>query len=81
MNSLSKSKTNNIIVQLGIEIEYIIRYVHFMKILFFLQPPPKQIPRTIENTREADETVCMPDDEEVNLLVYFLGKFVFFLYF
>ncbi|XVE73592.1 hypothetical protein DITRI_Ditri11bG0131100 [Diplodiscus trichospermus] len=27
--------------------------------------PPKQIPRTIENTREADETVCMPDDEEL----------------
>lgn len=29
------------------------------------EPPPKQIPRTIENTREADETVCMPDDEEL----------------
>ncbi|VFQ80161.1 unnamed protein product [Cuscuta campestris] len=28
-------------------------------------PPPKQIPRTIENTREADETVCKPDDEEL----------------
>lgn len=23
------------------------------------------IPRTIENTRELDETVCKPDDEEV----------------
>ncbi|XP_021280134.1 ribosome production factor 1 [Herrania umbratica] len=29
------------------------------------EPAPKQIPRTIENTREADETVCMPDDEEL----------------
>ncbi|KAK3025586.1 hypothetical protein RJ639_042625 [Escallonia herrerae] len=28
-------------------------------------PPPKKIPRTIENTREADETVCRPDDEEL----------------
>ncbi|KAK9069123.1 hypothetical protein SSX86_013239 [Deinandra increscens subsp. villosa] len=27
--------------------------------------PPKKIPRTIENTREADETVCRPDDEEL----------------
>lgn len=23
------------------------------------------MPRTIENTREPDETVCRPDDEEV----------------
>uniref|UniRef100_A0A6P4AAP4 ribosome production factor 1-like n=1 Tax=Ziziphus jujuba TaxID=326968 RepID=A0A6P4AAP4_ZIZJJ len=28
-------------------------------------PPPKKIPRTIENTREFDETVCRPDDEEL----------------
>lgn len=27
--------------------------------------PPKQIPRTIENTRELDETVVQPDDVEV----------------
>jgi len=27
--------------------------------------PPRQIPRTIENTREADETVVEPGDEEV----------------
>ncbi|XP_024968316.1 ribosome production factor 1 [Cynara cardunculus var. scolymus] len=27
--------------------------------------PPKKVPRTIENTREADETVCKPDDEEL----------------
>ncbi|XP_021748236.1 ribosome production factor 1-like [Chenopodium quinoa] len=27
--------------------------------------PPRPIPRTIENTREADETVCKPDDEEL----------------
>jgi len=25
------------------------------------------IPKTIENTRESDETVCRPDDEEVCL--------------
>ncbi|PIA39044.1 hypothetical protein AQUCO_02700308v1 [Aquilegia coerulea] len=29
------------------------------------EPPPKPVPRTIENTREADETVCRPDDEEL----------------
>ncbi|KAK9122407.1 hypothetical protein Syun_020024 [Stephania yunnanensis] len=27
--------------------------------------PPKKAPRTIENTREVDETVCKPDDEEL----------------
>ncbi|KAI4355335.1 hypothetical protein L6164_004117 [Bauhinia variegata] len=27
--------------------------------------PEKPVPRTIENTREADETVCKPDDEEL----------------
>ncbi|XP_051147473.1 uncharacterized protein LOC127262704 [Andrographis paniculata] len=27
--------------------------------------PPKSIPRTIENTRELDETVCKPDDDEL----------------
>lgn len=27
--------------------------------------PPKQIPRTIENTREVDDTMVQPDDEEV----------------
>ncbi|KAJ9561400.1 hypothetical protein OSB04_006560 [Centaurea solstitialis] len=27
--------------------------------------PPKKVPRTIENTREADETICKPDDEEL----------------
>ncbi|KNA23685.1 hypothetical protein SOVF_022760 [Spinacia oleracea] len=27
--------------------------------------PTRQIPRTIENTREADETVCKPGDEEL----------------
>lgn len=26
--------------------------------------PPKQIPRTLDNTREADETMVAPDDEE-----------------
>lgn len=29
------------------------------------EPPPLKIPRTIENTREFDETVCKPDDEEL----------------
>ncbi|XP_062091246.1 uncharacterized protein LOC133797382 [Humulus lupulus] len=29
------------------------------------EPPEKKIPRTIENTREVDETVCMADDEEL----------------
>ncbi|KAL8557758.1 hypothetical protein ACS0TY_005023 [Phlomoides rotata] len=29
------------------------------------EPPPKKTPRTIENTRELDETVCKPDDEEL----------------
>lgn len=27
--------------------------------------PPRPVPRTIENTREADETVCKPGDEEL----------------
>ncbi|CAM0912650.1 unnamed protein product [Alopecurus aequalis] len=29
------------------------------------QVPEKQVPRTIENTREPDETVCRPDDKEL----------------
>ncbi|XP_043698821.1 ribosome production factor 1-like [Telopea speciosissima] len=29
------------------------------------EPQPKKVPRTIENTREFDETVCKPDDEEL----------------
>ncbi|GAV69932.1 LOW QUALITY PROTEIN: Brix domain-containing protein [Cephalotus follicularis] len=29
------------------------------------EPPPSMVPRTIENTRELDETVCKPDDEEL----------------
>ncbi|XP_073125056.1 uncharacterized protein [Henckelia pumila] len=28
-------------------------------------PPPKKTPRTIENTRELDETICKPDDDEL----------------
>lgn len=28
------------------------------------EPPPRKTPRTIENTREVDETVCKPNDEE-----------------
>ncbi|KAE9615326.1 putative anticodon-binding protein [Lupinus albus] len=26
--------------------------------------PERKVPRTIENTREVDETICKPDDEE-----------------
>jgi len=33
------------------------------------EPPKPKVPRTIENTREADETVCQPDDEEIMLLM------------
>ncbi|XP_068330096.1 uncharacterized protein [Pyrus communis] len=29
------------------------------------EPPAKKIPKTIENTREVDETICKPDDEEL----------------
>lgn len=29
------------------------------------EPPKPKVPHTIENTREADETVCRPDDEEL----------------
>ncbi|KAJ1390607.1 Brix domain [Sesbania bispinosa] len=29
------------------------------------EPPEKKVPRTIENTREFDETICKPDDEEL----------------
>ncbi|URE25125.1 Brix [Musa troglodytarum] len=32
---------------------------------FAFWPPEKKVPRTIENTREVDETVCRPDDEEL----------------
>ncbi|KAK9053667.1 hypothetical protein SSX86_024741 [Deinandra increscens subsp. villosa] len=32
---------------------------------YYQKIPPKKIPRTIENTREADETVCKPGDEEL----------------
>ncbi|KAL6126396.1 hypothetical protein ACLB2K_074445 [Fragaria x ananassa] len=29
------------------------------------EPPARGVPKTIENTREEDETVCRPDDEEL----------------
>uniref|UniRef100_A0A0D6QYB8 Brix domain-containing protein n=1 Tax=Araucaria cunninghamii TaxID=56994 RepID=A0A0D6QYB8_ARACU len=29
------------------------------------EPPKRKVPRTIETTREIDETVCRPDDEEL----------------
>lgn len=34
-------------------------------LLFPSQAPPKLVPRTIENTRVLDETLVLPDDEEV----------------
>ncbi|RVX21122.1 hypothetical protein CK203_002241 [Vitis vinifera] len=44
------------------------------------EPPAKKIPHTIENTREFDETVCKPDDEEVchsiSPWIYFLLKLI-----
>lgn len=30
-----------------------------------LEPPPRKLQKTIENTREKDETMVQPDDEEV----------------
>lgn len=33
--------------------------------VWLVQPPERMVPRTIENTREPDETVCRPDDDEV----------------
>ncbi|KAL2998010.1 hypothetical protein AAZX31_09G072700 [Glycine max] len=33
----------------------------------FLQPPKKKVPCTIKNTRELNETVCKPDDDEVQV--------------
>ncbi|GLT84874.1 hypothetical protein SLE2022_030840 [Rubroshorea leprosula] len=38
------------------------------------EPPPKMIPRTIENTREAEETVCKPNDEEEKLVTKYTSK-------
>ncbi len=34
-------------------------------VAILLQAPPKQVPRTLENTRIPDETIVLPDDEEV----------------
>jgi hypothetical protein len=42
-----------------------------------MQPPPRSVPRTIENTREVDETVCKPDDEEVLFLILFIFPLIF----
>ena len=47
---------------------------------FRLQPPQKMVPKTIENTREADETVCRPDDEEVKFSTFCVFG-VFFMFF
>jgi hypothetical protein len=32
-----------------------------------LKAPPKEQPRTLENTREVDETMIQDDDEEVTI--------------
>ncbi|KAJ6932447.1 hypothetical protein NC651_008014 [Populus alba x Populus x berolinensis] len=32
--------------------------------VIIVQPSSRKIPRTIKNTRENDETVCKPNDEE-----------------
>lgn len=48
---------------------------------FVMQLPPKKIPRTIENAREPDETVCRPNDEEVRVLLIFLFTKAYFLSF
>ena len=32
-----------------------------------MQAPPKQVPKTIENMRVADETMVKPQDEEVRV--------------
>lgn len=47
------------------EIEIII--ITYSTIGNSFQAPAKQIPRTLENTREVDETTLQPDDEEVEL--------------
>ena len=31
----------------------------------FLFQAPKTVPRTLENTREPEETIVLPDDDEV----------------
>ncbi|CAL9155084.1 unnamed protein product [Musa hybrid cultivar] len=33
------------------------------------EPLEKKVPQTIENTREVDETVCRPDDEEIQICI------------
>ena len=33
--------------------------------MFYWQPQPKQIPRTIDNTRVVDDTIVEPQDDEV----------------
>ena len=36
------------------------------KIIYFhFQAPAKAVPHTLENTREPDETIVLPDDDEV----------------
>ena len=43
----------------------VIGYILVMILRVFLQPPKKKVPCTIKNTRELNETVCKPDDDEV----------------
>lgn len=44
-------------------VERVYILIHLFYHLF--QAPPKQVPRTIENTRVKDETIVNIDDEEV----------------
>jgi len=37
----------------------------------FSQAPPKQVPKTIENTRVKDETIVDVNDEEVEYELFF----------
>lgn len=48
----------------SLELELKFEFVKF-DFSYLVQLPPRPVPKTIENTREADETVCKPDDEEV----------------
>ena len=41
------------------------------------QAPPKQVPRTIDNTRVADDTIVEPEDHEVRWTLSF-SVFYFF---
>jgi len=66
-----RSELSSSVRRSGPQLKYHIRvFIPFSSELIrcgviIVQPPPRKIPRTIENTRENDETVCKPDDEKV----------------